>query len=95
VGAVVAWVGVVVELFDDGLQIGGSSIGALGVALALLFDKREVFFDQPGAGDLPAVGSRQTVCTFLPSKMSFWRMIFLCVSVGPMSWIDPRVGSMR
>ena len=43
-----AWVGVVVELFDDGLQMGGFSIGEIGVVLAILFDEREVFFDQPG-----------------------------------------------
>jgi hypothetical protein len=50
VGAIVAWVGVVVGLFDDGLPIGGFSIGELGVALAILFDEREVFFDQSTGG---------------------------------------------
>jgi hypothetical protein len=45
VSAIVAWVGVVVELFDDGLQMGGFSIGEIGVALAKLFDERAVFFN--------------------------------------------------
>lgn len=57
-----AGIGALVESFDDLLELGGFTVGEIGVALAILFNEGEMFFNEPstelggkaGLGDVQA-----------------------------------------
>ena len=44
-----AGVGALVELFDEGFEMRGASVGEVGVALLVFLNQGEMFFDETGA----------------------------------------------